>query len=76
MAHVEEQILRGLIPTNLELHGVDSGDTTGTMTFDYLVVRHARTREVLKRFTYDEFRDINYDDEGWFDAQGPYEPQG
>lgn len=75
-AHVDKCMLRGLVPTTLEPHGWTSGDHTGSADFDYVEVRHAETGELLGRFTRTEFRDLNYDEEGWFDADGPYEPQG
>ena len=74
--HVEKCTTKGLVPTTLEPHGLSNGEATGVVDFDYVDVRHAQTGELLGRFTSAEFRSLNYDEEGWFDANGPYEPEG
>lgn len=73
---VESAASRGLTLTTLDVAGGRTDEETGEFDFDDVTVRDARTNEPIGRFTPDEFRSINFDIEGWFDANGPYEPQG
>lgn len=73
---VESAESRGLTLTTLDVSGARTDDRTGEYAYDSVTVRDARTNERLGHFTPDEFRTVNYDVEGWFDANGPYEPQG
>ena len=70
---VEQAAGRGMA---LTVNGGRVDEATGNFDCDTIEVRDAETGELLGRFTADEFSEVNFDHEGWFDANGPYEPQG
>lgn len=73
---VESAEGRGLTLTTLDVTGARTSDSTGEHTYESVTVRDARTNQRIAVLTPDEFSTVNYDIEGWFDANGPYEPQG
>lgn len=73
---VERAASSGMTLTTLEVIGSRTDESTGEFEFDIVEVRDAETTELLERFTADEFRSVKYDHKGWFDANGPYVPQG
>ena len=73
---VEHAASRGMLLTTLEVLGGRTDEGTGDFVYDSVEVRDAETAELLERFAADEFRNVKYDEKGWFDANGPYEPQG